>query len=175
MGILDSFPPGNGLRSPETLEEIERRSIAWRWKLKSRTHRLRQVHGDFHPWNILFRKETEFSVLDRSRGEWGDPADDVSCLTLNYVFFSLQKEGKIAGAFERMFQRFWSRYLEGSGDEEMLDVVAPFLTFRSLVMAHPLWYPRLDESIRTGLLRFALRILEAPRFDPARIRSYFEV
>ena len=35
------------------------------------------MHGDFHPWNLLFREGVEFSVLDRSRGEWGEPADDV--------------------------------------------------------------------------------------------------
>jgi aminoglycoside phosphotransferase (APT) family kinase protein len=52
------------------------RNITWRLRLKSLTHRLRQVHGDFHPWNILFRSAAEFSLLDRSRGEYGDPADD---------------------------------------------------------------------------------------------------
>jgi len=175
MGILDSYPQGRGFLSAATLEEIERRVVAWRWTLKPRTHRLRQVHGDFHPWNILFRKETDFTVLDRSRGEWGDPADDLTCLTLNYAFFSLQKQGAVTGDLERMFHRFWTRYLQASGDEELLEVAAPFLTFRALVMANPLWYPRLEESIRSGLLRFCLRVLEAPRFDPARIRSYLEV
>jgi aminoglycoside phosphotransferase (APT) family kinase protein len=44
------------------------------------------VHGDFHPWNILFQNDCDFAVLDRSRGEWGDPADDVAPLTINYLF-----------------------------------------------------------------------------------------
>jgi hypothetical protein len=175
MGILDSYPPGTGKRSPAALEEIERRCVSWRWALKPRTHRLRQVHGDFHPWNLLFRQGTDFSVLDRSRGEWGEPADDVTCLTLNYAFFALQKESSVRGPLEGLFQRFWSRYLQGSGDEEILEVAAPFLTFRCLVMANPLWYPRLEESVRDKLLTFALRVLETPRFDPARVNAYFEV
>ncbi|MBI3854904.1 MAG: aminoglycoside phosphotransferase family protein [Planctomycetes bacterium] len=173
MGILDSYPAGSVPAS--RLRDIERRCVDWRWALKPRTHRLRQVHGDFHPWNILFRKGTDFTVLDRSRGEWGDPADDVTSLTLNYAFFSLQRSGRVDGDFERMFRRFWDRYLEGSGDGELLEVAAPFLTFRSLVMANPIWYPRLDETIRARLLAFALHVLETPRFDPARINSCFEV
>ena len=82
-----------------------------------------------------------FSLLDRSRGEYGDPADDVASLTMNYLFFSLQRSGRLEGALESLFLRFWQRYLEESGDREMLSVVAPFLAFRGLVMASPLWYP----------------------------------
>jgi hypothetical protein len=174
MGILDSYPPGEGLLSAAALKDIELRCVDWRWKLKPRAHRLRQVHGDFHPWNILFRKGIEFSALDRSRGEWGDAADDVTSLTLNYAFFSLQRSGRVDGALELMFLRFWDRYLKASGDEEILDVAAPFLTFRSLVMANPVWYPRLKDVVRRRLLTFALRVLEAPRFDPQRINRYCE-
>ncbi|MGH9651273.1 MAG: phosphotransferase family protein, partial [Terriglobales bacterium] len=135
MGLADSYPARHPWISPALLEEIEHRAVAWRWKLRGRAHRLRQVHGDFHPWNILFREGADFSVLDRSRGEWGEPADDVTCLTLNYVFFSLQRSGRLEGAFETLFRRFWDRYLERSGDHEMLEVAAPFIAFRGLVMA----------------------------------------
>jgi aminoglycoside phosphotransferase (APT) family kinase protein len=174
MGILDSYPPGSGLLSAEFLKDIERRSIDWRWKLKPRTHRLRQVHGDFHPWNILFRTGSDFTVLDRSRGEWGDAADDVTSITLNYAFFSLQRSGRLEGAFLQLFERFWDRYLAGSEDRELLDVAAPFLTFRSLVMANPLWYPNMSDGIRRKLLTFARQVLDLPSFDPSRMNSYFE-
>jgi len=174
MGILDSYPAGTGLLSAETLREIEHRAVDWRWKLKSRTHRLRQVHGDFHPWNILFRKGTDFTVLDRSRGEWGDAADDVTSMSLNFAFFSLQRSGRLEGAFHQLFGRFWDRYLAGSGDEEILDVAAPFLTFRSLVMANPVWYPNLKDDVRRKLLKFARGVMDQPRFDPSRMNSYFE-
>jgi len=169
FGVADAYAPGPLVAS---VREIERRALEWRWKLKDRTHRLRQVHGDFHPWNLLFREGTDFSVLDRSRGEWGEPADDVTCLTLNYLFFSLQRAGRLEGDFERLFRGFWSRYLERAGDPEMLEVAAPFFAFRALVMANPLWYPVLDEGIRRKVLAFALNVLAAPRFDPARANEY---
>ena len=83
MGLVDSYPPRFDFITPGLLEGLEHRCLAWRWRLKDRTHRLRQVHGDFHPWNLLFREGTDFTALDRSRGEWGEPADDVTCLTTN--------------------------------------------------------------------------------------------
>jgi aminoglycoside phosphotransferase (APT) family kinase protein len=152
--------------------EIEKKCVEWRWKLKPRTHRLRQVHGDFHPWNIMFREGTDFSVLDRSRGEWGDAADDVTCLALNYLFFSLQRSGKLEGAFDRLWRRFWERYLERSGDAELVEVAAPFIAFRALVMANPVWYPTLDAAVRRKLFNLIENTLAAARFDPARANEY---
>jgi aminoglycoside phosphotransferase (APT) family kinase protein len=154
------------------LQEIERRCVLWRWKLRDSAHRLRQVHGDFHPWNILFRTGMDFQVLDRSRGEFGDPADDVACLTMNYVFFSLQRSGRLEGCFASLFERFWERYLGASGDREMLTVVAPFFAFRCLVMANPAWYPDLPETAREKLLGFALAVLDRDSFDPAQVNRY---
>ncbi len=171
FGVVDSYPDDGPVRR-ELLERIEQLCVAWRWKLKRRSERLRQVHGDFHPWNILFREGADFSVLDRSRGEWGEPADDVACLTLNYLFFSLQRSGRLEGGLARLFERFWERYLERSGDGAMLEVVAPFFAFRGLVMANPVWYPALDAALRTKLLNFVLNVLGAPRFEPARANDY---
>ena len=111
FGVFDSYP-----KLDRTLQDIERRCLEWRWKLRAHSSRLCQVHGDFHPWNILFREGADFSVLDRSRGEWGEPADDVACLTLNYLFFSLQRSGRLEGGFERLWRGFWQRHLERSGD-----------------------------------------------------------
>lgn len=171
MGLADSYPL-HPVFTPRALEEIEHRAVAWRWRLKGRTHRLRQVHGDFHPWNILFGHDVDFHLLDRSRGEYGDPADDMTSITLNYVFFSLQRSEKLEGVFETMFRRFWDRYLEQSGDREMLQVAAPFLAFRALVMASPVWYPHLSETVRRKLLAFINAVLEADVFDPALVNSY---
>ena len=172
FGIADSYPLPFAFITADLLESIEKQCVAWRWKLRSRTHRLRQVHGDFHPWNILFREGADFAVLDRSRGEWGEPADDVACLTLNYLFFSLQRSGRLEGALEALFRRFWERYLERTSDLEMLDVVAPFYAFRALVVANPLWYPTLAEAVRRRMFDFLLAVLEEPRFDPGRVNTY---
>lgn len=171
MGLTDSYP-AHPFITRELLEKIEHRAVSWRWRLKNRVHRLRQVHGDFHPWNILFRQGDDFQLLDRSRGEFGDPADDVTCLTANYIFFSLQRSGRLEGAFADLFQRFWNRYLEKTGDREMLETAAPYFAFRGLVMAHPVWYPDLPESVRERLMAFIMAVLDRPAFDPCEVNAY---
>lgn len=171
MGIADSYPQ-HPLAPVSLLEKIEHLCVVWRWRLKGFSHRLRQVHGDFHPWNILFRSSDDFSLLDRSRGEYGDPADDVASLTMNYLFFSLQRSGRLEGALESLFLRFWERYLEKRGDREMLSVVPPFLAFRGLVMASPLWYPTLRDTVRQRILAFIVAVLESGRFDPLEANNY---
>ncbi|HEX2199472.1 MAG TPA: phosphotransferase [Burkholderiales bacterium] len=165
FGVDDSYPR----EFSSALNEIEKRCVDWRWKINARSERLCQVHGDFHPWNLLFRDGADFSVLDRSRGEWGEAADDVTCLALNYLFFSLQRSGRLEGAFEKLWRRFWERYLERSGDAGLLEVAAPFIAFRGLVMANPLWYPALDEKLRRRLLDFVLGVLAQERFDFTRV------
>jgi hypothetical protein len=174
MGIADSYPLPCGFITPQLLQEIEHRCVRWRWKLKAYVYRMRQIHGNLHPWNILFREGSDFSVLDRARGEWGDPADDVTSMTMNYLFFSLQRSGRMEGSLEILFRRFWNRYLEKSGDFEILQVVAPFLVFRALVMASPVWYPKLHETVRRKLFAFIQAVLDSESFDPERVNAYCE-
>lgn len=139
MGLTDSYPLPYGFITEKLLEEIEQYCNMWRWRLRNRTSRLCQVHGDFHPWNILFRKGTSFTILDRTRGEWGEAADDVTSITINYLFFSLRVAGQLTGLFERLFQCFWERYLDKTGDTGVLEDAPPFFAFRGLVIASPAW------------------------------------
>ena len=173
MGLADSYPI-NTIAPPARLEKIECQCVRWRWKLKPLVHRLSQIHGDFHPWNVLFSAGTGFSVLDRSRGEWGEPADDVTSITANYLFFSLRRSGRLEGIFETLFLRFWERYVRATGDREIFSVAAPFFAFRGLVMASPVWYPDLQDSVRRKLMSFIEAVLDADRFDPAEVNNYCE-
>jgi hypothetical protein len=173
-GVADSYPLRCGFVDGRLLEEIEKRALAWRYRLRDRSDRLREIHGDFHPWNILFREGADFSVLDRSRGRFGDPADDVAALSINYLFFALRSRGAFEGPFAELFRTFWDRYAEKSRDEGLADVIAPHYAFRALVLGNPLWYPTETEATRRLLFRFLLSVLEERRFRPEAIRLYLE-
>lgn len=172
MGVLDGYPHPYPLLPPADCEALERAAVTWRWRLRGRAHRLATVHGDFHPWNILFRAGTDFVLLDRSRGEWGEPADDLAALAINYVFFALLSEGRFRGPLRACFDRLLARYLAASGDHEVLETLPPFLLFRGLVLASPKWYPTLDEAIRRRLLGLVRRMARPEPFDPAVVDGY---
>ena len=150
FGLVDSYE-GDVSR----LRAIEESCLAWRWRLRGQTQRLRRTHGDFHPFNIVFEGD-RVHLLDASRGSEGDPADDVACLAINYVFFRAREP----------WQRFWTVYLAGD-DVDVLAGVAPFFAWRALVLASPKWYPHQTAAERDRILGFAERALAAERFDPA--------
>ncbi|MEZ4560163.1 MAG: phosphotransferase [Caldilineaceae bacterium] len=171
MGLTDSYPADFALADRARLRRIEEAVNGWRWRLKEHPQRLAQVHGDFHPFNILFDTDSTFFVLDRSRGAWGEPADDVSCLTINYIFFALQQTGTFGGAFRTLYDRFWETYTAARPDPDLTAVIQPWFAWRALVVASPIWYPSLEDDVRRKLLDFCENVLAAPRFDvdnPAR-------
>jgi phosphotransferase family enzyme len=172
MGLIDNYPKKVEGIDDTYLRKTEISCVAWRWRVKDRSHRLCRVHGDFHPWNILFREATDFTVLDRSRGEWGEPADDTATMSINYLFFSLQRSNKLEGDFEKMFRLFWDHYLARTADSEMLEVIAPFLAWRGLVIASPVWYPHLSSAVRKSIFNFIENVLAAERFNPEDVNRY---
>lgn len=174
-GIVDSFDgfPLEPWGDRGQLASIERRCLSWKRRLKNETHRLRRVHGDFHPWNILFDGPRPV-LLDRSRGPFGEPADDVSALCLNFLFFSLVERGGFKGAMRALWSRFFESYVEATGDGAIFRVLPPFLCFRALVVASPAWYPNLVPLVRRQLLSLADRVLDLEVFSPSEVDLLLE-
>lgn len=166
FGLVDGYPDDVPMAPPERLFAIERRCLEWRHRLRSRTSRLTRTHGDYHPFNILFGEDGKPVLLDTSRGSAGDPADDVMCLSLNYIFFALEAPGSWRAAFRALWRTFFDTYLERTADRDLFSVAPPFLAWRALVMCNPRWYPSIRESTRDALLSLVERALDAPRFDP---------
>ena len=175
MGVLDGYPID---LFREERKEIGKKCIDWWDRLKDYTKRLSQVHGDFHPYNIMWQG-SDFITLDRSRGEFGEPADDTTSLAMNYIFWSLAKHGKLAGDFEKLFNRFFDTYFEKTGDREMLEVIQPYFAFRAIVVANPTFYPDswFEErganalETRKKLFDFAIKILDLKEVDLKEISN----
>ncbi len=174
FGILDDYPDSPTFLDPDELQDIEKVCVEWRWRLRNKSHRLSMVHGDFHPWNIMFREGADFSVLDRSRGEWGEPADDITALAMNYIFYSVQKSLRLTGDLKDLFELFFENYLDKTGDDELLEVIAPFFAFRAVVVASPTWYPLLSDDVRRALFNFLENVMASERFNYRDVNAYLD-
>lgn len=174
FGIADGYADDVQGAPRARLERIEEACLKWRFRLRGRSARLRRTHGDFHPFNVLFDDASRLSLLDASRGAVGDPADDVTCMAVNYPFFALGHAGAWRGAFAPLWHGFWQRYVEATHDESLVEVVAPLLAWRGLVLANPAWYPELAAADRDRILSFVEHVLAAPRFAPEMATEFFD-
>jgi hypothetical protein len=163
MGVFDIYP--DGVVPYSVMTDIIKKSVDWIYRLKPLHKRLSQVHGDFHPGNIWFKDNNDFVLLDRSRGPWGEPADDITALAINYIFFSLKNHGDVRGAYREGLQLFFNEYINASADEEITKVVAPFFAFRAAVVANPIFYPELSREAREKVFLFADSVLSSDKFS----------
>ena len=173
FGLIDAYGDDVPAAPLDRIQNIERLCDSWRWKLREKTHRLSRSHGDFHPFNIIFSSDHQLALLDSSRGSMGDPADDVSCLAINFIFFALEHPGSWQAAYRQLFHRFFELYLSASQDQELLSVCAPFFAWRGLVIANPVWYPKLSAGARGRMLCFIEQVLLSERFDPKMADGVF--
>ncbi|MEW6571422.1 MAG: phosphotransferase [Nitrospirota bacterium] len=196
MGVFDSYP--DGTLSYDEMAVIIKKSVDWIARLKPKYKRLSQIHGDFHPGNIWFQEtrsqksevrsqttispplekggrggfDINFVLLDRSRGPWGDPADDITALTINYIFFSIWHFGSVRGPYLEGLEMFFKRYVTLTGDDELYRVVAPFYAFRGAVVANPIFYPDLTPEQRKLIFRFVNNVLDNDRFRLEKVNGY---
>jgi len=200
MGVFDTYP--DGTLSYYEMANIIKKSVDWIARLKPKYRRLCQIHGDFHPGNIWFRSEDplnrghgdtenwgredssprvpvspsrpviDFILLDRSRGPWGDAADDVTALTINYIFFSIKHLGSVKGSYLEGLKMFFEKYVALTGDEELYSVVAPFFAFRGAVVANPIFYPELTLDQRKLIFRFVNNVLDDDKFRLEKVNDY---
>lgn len=169
-GLLDSYDGHfeQGGPSREVRRLIEHWAVDWRHRLMPRNERLCCVHGEFHPSNILFEGEgfgRKLTLLDRSRGEWGEAADDVAALAINYLFFSLRAGHDAHGPLRRLFEKFFASYLAETEDADLLHVIAPFFVWRLLVVGSPVWYPMLAPNVRARLFDVVGRVMHRDALD----------
>ncbi len=191
MGVFDTYP--DGTIGYDEMADIEKKCVDLRMKLKPYHKRLCQIHGDFHPGNIWFKEtkssenrnpqlttqnskfkksQIDFILLDRSRGPWGEAADDVTALTINYIFYSINHYGKVQGTYLDALRLFYNEYIEKTGDSLLYEVVAPFYAFRGAAVANPVFYQDVTPENRKKIFNFMHGVLDDESFKVEKVNEY---
>ncbi len=172
MGVLDTYP--EKLRWPDSglIAEVLSRAVRYAVKIRDVDLPLVRMHGDYHPGNIWFASPSKFTLLDASREEHGLAADDLTALSINYIWYALKTTGGFKGPFSELFIRFWENYLERTGDRSALIAAPLFFAFRAAVVAHPVFYPDQSPATRKKIFDFILNVLGGDGLRLDRIASY---
>lgn len=187
MGVIDTFPDNLTFVSNSALVEIVKKMVEWWERIKDRNHRLTTVHGDFYPGNIWFDND-ELVLLDRGRFRYGEPADDTTSLTMNFINYSVMSYGDFRDPFKKLTEIFFEEYFKMIDNKEMFEVSPLFFAFRAIVCIHPVFYSRewmkshgfsdkmvegADESKRK-IINFMRNILDEKEFEIEKINTYLK-
>jgi aminoglycoside phosphotransferase (APT) family kinase protein len=172
LGQCDAFAPGDAVATAARLLALQQRALELRARLAARSGRGCRSHGDFHPFNLLFRAGVDFSVLDCSRGGVGDPADDPVALSINYLFFAAAREGHASGALAELWLEFWRVILAAC--PEVADAVPLYFAWRTLVVINPVWYPSTPTPVRSAFLALAESLLAGRPFSPREVLQHLQ-
>ncbi len=180
MSIIDMYPKDVKWISKEEINQLLQASIHF-WSTHRFTEkRLCHTHGDFHPGNIWFRDEKNFTLLDRSGQTYGEAADDLTAFSINFIFYSLKERGEFSGAAKEGFDLFWNNYLSKTNDTELVNLAPPFFALRAMVVANPIFYSddffgstENAHKIRRSLFNFALQMVQDGKCKLDQIETYF--
>jgi len=187
MGVIDTFPDKLDFVSNKELVEIVKKMVEWWDKIKGKHQRLTVVHGDFYPGNIWFN-DGKLIIFDRSRFRYGDPADDTTCLIMNFINYSVMSYGEFKDPFKKLTESFFAQYFKKREDNEMFKVSPLFFAFRALVCIHPVFYSKewmrnhnfnekrieLADENKRKIINFMRNILNEDEFNLKGISSYLK-
>lgn len=181
MGVMDMYPKKLDWFPKKTQVQIVQKAVEFWMRDKYRSARLCHIHGDFHPGNIWFTGAEDFVILDRARGEFGEAADDITALTINFIFYALIYKGEFSGALKESMDIFIKEYFRLANDKEMEKIIAPYWVFRAAVLCNPCFYSDAffgsagkANKVRKKIIKFALRILNAKKFSWKKINDYLK-
>lgn len=164
LALLDALPLDSKSHDARRLQDIERRFLGWRWRLRGKSERLRRVRGELSLERVHVLPRGEVTIFDLAL-EPGDPAMDVSAVAVALLALGAREPLCWPDGYKLLFDAFWSTYLADSGDHELLDVAPPFLAWRALQASPPL-----PAGARSKLFSFAEEVLEQSSFDPDGMR-----
>lgn len=164
LALIESYPARDRQRHRATLTRIRDLTVARTLRLIERSRAVVRIHGDFHPGNVLFRRRVDVAVIDPGRTMFGDAADDVAAMLINFLALAAHSE-RVYPCGLRLARAFLEQYLRHGSDADILRALPPQLAMRAVAAVSPVFYPQLPERTRQRVLSVAAGILQAESFD----------
>ncbi|MEM7045173.1 MAG: phosphotransferase, partial [Pseudomonadota bacterium] len=165
MGILDSFSDTFFETHRDRLCCLEHACLETARRLRDRPGRLSVTHGDFHPWNILFRGDEDFTAIDKSRCHLNDPAIDVGAMLMSYLMLALWQGDWMQAPATQLARHFLRTYVDATGDDEILTTLPLYTAMRAAAAASPEFYPEMPETLREKAFDLAIVIARQDVLD----------
>lgn len=160
--LLHGIPKDNPLLSPKGGQgEFIALMLENMHYFKDRPERLVALHGDFWGANVFFREDGSFFVIDYSRMPWGDPGFDIGFWMSQYVLKSHMGNKEY---FQQLGKYFLEKYIEKTGDREIVKTIVYSLGLVSVMYASPVWVPGLDNNVRKAFFEHVCGMLKKKEF-----------
>ncbi|MFS8131021.1 MAG: phosphotransferase [Candidatus Dojkabacteria bacterium] len=136
-----------------------------RESLRSEYKRCSMIHSDLHPDNIRVQEDLTIRPLDSARAMWGEPADDLTSMLANFIYFGLKNDGSLKGSYLEAYNLMLNKYIELTQDKDISKHAQLYLPVRLLILAHPDFFSSDTLELKNMLINFAKKILNDSHFD----------
>jgi len=137
LDVLDAWSENDDLVTLKIKEKVNSKLFILREQYKNNYKRCSRIHADLHFGNIFFNMKKELTVLDSARNPWGEPADDLICLLINFDYISIKKHKEITSYYENIKQYILKRYLEKTKDSDIKNYFDLFYILRLFILLNP--------------------------------------
>jgi len=162
LQLFHDMPKDNTVLSPDKQGEFLTLMIENMHYFKNKSERLTAIHGDFWGANVFFNDNASMYVIDHSRMPWGDPGFDVGLFMGSYIISYHKTKNPY---FKELANYFLERYIEKTGDKEVLNTMIYALGLIAVIYASPLHVPDISDETRKSVYLHIVKMLKQKRFS----------
>ncbi len=130
---------------------------------KNKPERVVALHGDFWGANAFFRQDGTLFMIDYSRMPWGDAGFDIG-FWISVYLMGYHKDKERSKYFRKLGEYFLDKYIEKTGDKEVLNTMVYSLGLVAAMYASPTWVPGIDSDVRIKYFNHVCEMLKRKEF-----------
>jgi hypothetical protein len=172
MSVVAMYPPAFRFEQRALVDRLQAAVAERAIDLQYCDRPVADVHGDFHPGNILFSDDGQVRVVDRGRIECDEVAVDVGAVLMDFIALGLTDPDLRAPA-RTLAETFVNEYIDASGDTGVTTALPVHTAMRAAAAASPTFHPKTVDRTRIATLTAGIRILGLATLGPDNLGVVF--